>query len=197
MVELSFLISLDKARAGDVAFQLHVAKGYFLGQGVPVDERLAADWYEKAAKQGNATAQTELAGMYWNGLGRLQNRVCALTWYRKAAEQNYARASSTLGYLYEKGEDVPQDDDEAAYWYKRSFEFTDHLLGLPDHEEIFWLRRARANDPVAQTIIGRMFESGFGRKQSYNDAREWYGKAADQNCAEAQQRLARMLLGFA
>jgi uncharacterized protein len=197
MIERNFLICLDKARGGDVTFQLHVAKCYFLGEGVPVDERLAADWYERAAKQGNATGQTELAGMYWNGRGRLQNRVCALTWYRKAAEQNYARALSTLGYLYEKGEDVPQDDDEAACWYKRSFEFADHLLCLPDHEEIFWLRRANANDPVAQTIIGRMFETGFGRKQSFSDAREWYRKAADQNYAEAQQHLARMLLGFA
>jgi TPR repeat protein len=108
-----------------------------------------------------------LAGLYWNGHGRPQNRVCTLTWYRKAAEQNCAHALSTRDYLYEKGDNVPQDDDEAAYWYKRSFEFTDHLLCLPDHEELFWLRRASANDPMAQAIIGRMFETGFGRKQSY------------------------------
>ena len=188
-----FQALFEKALAGDADAQLKVAECYFFGRGVSIDETLSAHWYESAAERGNAAAQQHVAGLYWNGQGRPQNHERALAWYRKAAEQNYAPALSTLGYLYETGDQAPQDDAQAAYWYRRSFEHTDRILCLPDHEECFWIRKAAANDPLAQTIVGRLTEMGFGRRQSDLEAIAWYRKAAEQDFAEAERRLARMI----
>jgi TPR repeat protein len=188
----AFTAHLERARAGEIDSQLEVARCYAWGTGVPPDERLAADWFEKAAGQGSAFAQYEMAGRYMAGLGREKDEATALLWYRKAAEQNHPPALSSLGYLYDQGEIVPRDDAQAAYWYKRSLEHNEQIIRPHDHEEIFWQRRAAAGDPQAQTIIGWFYQSGFGREQNDAKAVELYRKAAEQNFGEAERHLAHM-----
>ena len=146
--EAAFTAHLEKARAGEIVSQLQVAQSYALGIGVAPDQKLAADWFEKAADQGNSFAQNEMAGRYYSGVGREKNEALALILYRKAAEQNHSSALSTLGYLYEKGEIVPQDDTQAAYWYKLSLEHNEQIIRPLDHIEIFWERRAKAGVPA-------------------------------------------------
>ena len=57
---------------------------YLKGQGVLQDDKLALDWYLKAAQQENALAQSDLGAMYYYGQGVPQDDKQALFWYSKA-----------------------------------------------------------------------------------------------------------------
>lgn len=58
---------------------------YATGQGVNLDEAMAAAWFRRAAEQGLAAAQHNLAVMYTEGRGVEQNARLALHWYYRAA----------------------------------------------------------------------------------------------------------------
>lgn len=51
---------IPAAEKGDVEAQASLGLTYSFGLGVEKDYKLAAYWYEKAAKQGNALAQVSL-----------------------------------------------------------------------------------------------------------------------------------------
>ena len=53
-----------KAEQGDATAQLKLGLLYYHGQGVPLDDAMARQWFEKAAMQGDATAQDRLGSMY-------------------------------------------------------------------------------------------------------------------------------------
>jgi TPR repeat protein len=54
------------------------------GQGVPQDDKRAAQWWRKAAEQGEANGQSNLGILYANGQGVPQDYKRAAEWYRKA-----------------------------------------------------------------------------------------------------------------
>ena len=90
---------------------------YYLGQGVPQEDKEAVKWYTKSAEQGLAQAQFNLGVRYDNGQGVPQDYKEAVKWYRKAAEQGDAKAQSILGSMYYLGQGVLQDDVMAhMYW---------------------------------------------------------------------------------
>jgi TPR repeat protein len=60
--------------AGDPFAQNVLGVMYAKGQGVAKDDRLAVEWYRKAAEQGDADAQTNLGFMYANGRGVAKDR---------------------------------------------------------------------------------------------------------------------------
>ncbi|MGO8754355.1 MAG: tetratricopeptide repeat protein [Gallionellaceae bacterium] len=72
------------AENGDASAQNYVGFMYDNGQGVPVDYKLAGEWYSKAAEQGNEVAQHNLGLLYGNGLGVQQDWVQALKWINLA-----------------------------------------------------------------------------------------------------------------
>jgi TPR repeat protein len=53
---------------------------------------------------------------------------------------------------------------------------------------------ARAGDPVAQFVVGLMYDLGDGVTQDDVEAVEWYRRAAEQGVVEAQYYLALMQL---
>jgi len=111
-----------RAERGDAEAQFMLGERYFLGKGVPQNEKEAAKWYHLAAEQGHAQAQYELGVMYDNGQGVPQNDKEATKWFRLAAEQGIAEAQYNLGVMYELGEGVPQNYKEAAKWYRPAAE---------------------------------------------------------------------------
>ena len=107
------------AEQGHAEAQFSLGRMYANGQGVPQDDKAAAQWYTRAAEQGNADAQLNLAWMYQNGRGVPRDDKAAAQWYRLAAEQWNARAQAGgPGWMYRKGKGVPQDDKVAAQWYR-------------------------------------------------------------------------------
>lgn len=93
------------ARAGDADAQFYLAQAYKLGRGVPVDLKLAQDYYQKAAIQGHEQAQLNL------GLILFQNgdRKGAMPWIQKASDRGEPRAQYVLGTALFNGDLVPRD----------------------------------------------------------------------------------------
>ena len=82
---------------------------YKWGEGVPSDNRAAAEWALKAYAQGQINEQHNLGYIYLVGLGVPQDYQQAASWYRKAAEQCDIDSLTYLGEMYEKGQGVPKD----------------------------------------------------------------------------------------
>lgn len=93
------------AKAGDPDAQFNLAQAYKLGRGVPLDLKLAQDWYQKAANQGHEQAQINL------GLILFQNgdRKGAMPWIQKASDRGEPRAQYVLGTAYFNGDLVSRD----------------------------------------------------------------------------------------
>jgi tetratricopeptide (TPR) repeat protein len=67
----------------------------------------------------------------------------------------------------------------------------DPRVGVPAGDELGeTLRLAEAGDPVAQTVIGNLYETDAFGAPDYGEAADWYAKAADQG-----DPLARYFLG--
>jgi uncharacterized protein len=93
------------AERGDADAQFNLGQAYKLGRGVPMDMRIAQNWYEKAAQQGHAQAQAML------GLILFQNgqRAAAMPWLKKGADAGDARAQYVLGTALFNGDVVAKD----------------------------------------------------------------------------------------
>ena len=105
------------AEQGHAEAQFSLGRMYANGQGVPQDDKAAAQWYRLAAEQGNARAQAGGPGwMYRKGKGVPQDDKVAAQWYRLAAEQGYAPAQKGLAEMYLRGTGVPQDIILAYMW---------------------------------------------------------------------------------
>jgi TPR repeat protein len=97
------------ADRGDADAQYNIAQAYFLGRGVPQNNNLAEQWYERAARQGHEEAQGNL------GLILFQNgrRREAMPWIEQAAGRGDARAQYVLGTALFNGDLVAQDSARA------------------------------------------------------------------------------------
>ena len=74
------------AAKGDAAAQFRLGSLHSLGQGMPVDQRQAAAWFEKASAGGHHEATVTLANMYLSGLGVPRDESRALELFERAAE---------------------------------------------------------------------------------------------------------------
>ncbi|MEQ9454192.1 MAG: tetratricopeptide repeat protein [Phycisphaeraceae bacterium] len=115
------LIEYDGPMMGDAYYALGVK--YSSGWGVPEDDRLAVEWYRKAADAANTSAMFNLGVAYDNGVGVPVDDRLAVEWYRKAADAGNANAMYNLGIMYAEGRGVPQNDVEAYVWSSLSTAF--------------------------------------------------------------------------
>ncbi|MGO8881815.1 MAG: tetratricopeptide repeat protein, partial [Desulfomonilaceae bacterium] len=108
------LHSLMKAAdQGDADAQFSLGWKYYNGQGVPKDQKKAAQWYRRAAQKGHSGAQCNLGVMYDNGTGVAKDETEAVKWFKKAADQGYADAQNNLGAMYQNGRGLDKDAAEA------------------------------------------------------------------------------------
>ncbi len=125
--------------------------------------------------------------------GSLENAVTAyangqycttLQIIRPLAEQGDPVAQFGLAEIYRRGQCVSESVGEAWKWYRLSRE-----KGTSDAELRWHQLGAKQGIAEAQTILGRMYESGRGVKQDYREAMKWYRQAAEQGDAAAQSSL--------
>lgn len=130
---------------------------YYLGLcfddalGVSEDNKLAVEYYLKAAERGLAKAQNTL-GYCWNfgeGVDEV-NYEKAVEWYRKAAEQGFPKAQINLGRCYIYGEGVPIDHRKAVEWYRKA---------------------AAQNHPTAFYSLALCYYNGEGVSKDLNEAK--------------------------
>jgi TPR repeat protein len=80
------------AEKGYAFAQFNMGVLYDQGKGVPQDNALAIQWYQKAAEQGLPQAQVNLGIMYQEGQGVKQDYIRAYFWYALADSQGDGQA---------------------------------------------------------------------------------------------------------
>ncbi|WVM92675.1 tetratricopeptide repeat protein [Halopseudomonas pachastrellae] len=194
------------AEQGHAAAQFNLALMYDEGEGVPVDDLKAIDWYQRRQSLAMPMRSTT-----WPSC-MTRARVCRSTtraaeYYLKAAEQGHADAQYNLALLYDHGEGVALDDREAVRWYTAAAEqgdasaqynlaiMYDEGEGVPvdDRRAIEWYRKAAEQGHAdAQYNLALMYDEGEGTKVDDAEAINWYTFAAEQGHASAQYNLALM-----
>lgn len=157
-----------RAANGDVQAEYELALRYSAGRGVPKNDQLAAEWFEKAAVHGLAPAQYNLGVLFERGQGVAKDPKKAFFWYQSAAQQNYARAEHNLATMYATGNGVAQNYEEAATWFRRA-----------------------ADAGIGESLysLGLMYEHGLGVPRDIAMARTYYQRAADAGSADARSKL--------
>jgi len=155
-----------KAVQGEAEAQKELGNCYARGQGVKLDYKEAAKWYQLAADQGNAGAQNALGELYEAGQGVSRSETEAAKWYRRAAEQGHAAGQYGLAVMYLTGSGVPKDDAEALKWYRQA---------------------ADQGYALAIFHLGMRYKKGQGVPPDPAEAYKWLDLAAARGIAEANE----------
>lgn len=92
------VLMAQQAEQGDALAEAKLGSLYLLGQnGYEQDDKKAAEWMLKAAKQGFLEAMVIVAAMYDRGLGMEMDVHKATAWYEKAAAQGHKPSLAILG----------------------------------------------------------------------------------------------------
>ncbi|CCQ74074.1 tetratricopeptide repeat protein [Magnetospira sp. QH-2] len=146
------------AAEGDPRDQYGLAEVYRTGDGVTAQPEAALKWYEEAARQGHLDAQYQLGHLYETGSGVNQDYNRAAEWYRLAAQLGRHReAEFRMGQLHFNGKGVAHDFNKARQWYRKA---------------------ADRGHPVAQFLLGAMYEEGWGIDEDLITAYVYYRLAS-------------------
>lgn len=104
------------AEQGDAAAQYRLGMRYMVGEGLPQDFAMAAQWLNLAAEQGHVEAAYRLGLCYKDGLGVSLDPLVALHWWRYAAEQYHVDAQDELANAYFVGFGARRDVVTAGMW---------------------------------------------------------------------------------
>eukprot|EP01041_Mallomonas_annulata_P003465 gene3465-6894_t len=107
-----------RANEGDVPSMVSVGDMYYYGaRGLPRDQTLALNYFDRAAATGDASGLCAAAAMYLKGEGTTEKDLTkAIAMYEQAAAMGAVRALNGLGYIYFYGQDVPKNETK-AYGY--------------------------------------------------------------------------------
>lgn len=195
------------AEKSDAQSQLKLGRLNALGQGMPVNDSEALNWFRKAAEQGLAEAELSMGHMYAYSMGVPKDYEQAFKWYQKAANQELPTAQFEIARAYSLGRGVNVNHEEALNWFRKAAEqglaraqfelgyMYGTGLGAPkdEAESMKWYRKsAERGFPEAQLLLGGRYSKGEGVAQNDVEATRWYKKAAEQGNPDAQ-----MLVGNA
>lgn len=101
--------------------QLKLGIRYYNGDGVRIDLRQAAHWFQLAAQQGDPTAQFELGSLYQDGEGGLpRDDRRAIELLTQSAAQGLEGANLVLGVDYELGDGIARSRSQAIAYFQRA-----------------------------------------------------------------------------
>jgi TPR repeat protein len=139
------IVAKKAADAGDESDITTYAKKLLYAPDILKDEEKAWSMLQRVVKQGYVPAQVQIGVMYADGVGVEQNNHRAVEWFKLATRlSNNPEANFYMGEAYFRGLGVPQDYGNA----------------VPHYEKV-----ARGGHPIAQYIVGTMYESGWGLRQ--------------------------------
>nr|WP_319515696.1 peptidoglycan-binding protein [uncultured Cohaesibacter sp.] len=158
---------MQAATSGNVLAQFELGRRFTVGEGVEVDLKQAAKWFEKAANLNMPQAQYSLANLYEKGQGVKKDLQVARLWYQRAAEQGNVKSMHNLAVLYAEGGLGKPDFKQAAQWFLKA---ADH--GLKD----------------SQYNLAILFARGMGVKQDLLQSYKWFAIAAKQGDKGAEAK---------
>jgi len=125
---------------------------YLSGIGTPVDNKKAAEVFDRAAFHGDPAGEYELAKLYNTGTGVERDQTMAIKLFTRAADRDLPEAEFALGVASELGQGAPQDLPQAVKWYRKS---------------------AEQGFSMAQLRLAKMIWTGAAGKQNQVAALEW------------------------
>ena len=136
------------------------------GDGVEVDSKEAAKWFQLSADQGLIMPFYSLGEMYEAGEGVIQDLKKSFELYSIAAENGFVDAQTTLGAWYEVGHGGVEQS------YEKSFEW--------------YLLAAEQEDVFAMCRVAYRYEEGLGVEKNKSKAGELYDvvKKLGEKCEE-------------
>lgn len=161
-----FIFLLNKLAAENFNKALLFLGDYYLVNGDSnSDLQKAAGLYQKLAKKQNQDAELRLGYMYQNGIYFRKNMDNAFYWYQLSANHGNDIAQYQLGEIYFLGQGVPRNIEMALKYYILS---------------------AKQQFSPAMAAIGYIKAVA---QFDYQNAKEWYTKAARLNDKQAQKNL--------
>lgn len=205
-------------KAGELGCTTYLGICYYWGQGVEADLQKSAFYNEKAAKGGIPMAMFDTGMNYEHGFGVSQNIEKAIYWFEKAADKQYSEAFIALGDIYYVGEFVEKNLEKAFHYYQEADKlgnrtaklqlagfYAEGLVTEKDTEQAkklyqeaydyLYEEATLNNDNEAQFRLGAMFFNGrpeIGLLPDYEQALEWYEKAAEGGNGHAENNLGMM-----
>lgn len=136
--EMNFKGTLEEikklAEQGNSEYQYQLGNAYLLGEGIPRNAVIAAEWHKKAASQNHIKAQRSIAYAYKDADGVERNIEEAMVWFEKAAKQGNANSQMMIGNSYYLGVGVQKDKEKASFYLKAAAKQNEktaiYLLGL-------------------------------------------------------------------
>ncbi len=110
--------ALAAAGVGEAQFLMGTAFAEALGR--TRDDRLAAEWYLRAAEAGHVLAAHNMGNIHFSGTGVVQDDALAVRWWMQAAQAGDAIPQFRLGEMYEHGRGVEENLESAKLWYRES-----------------------------------------------------------------------------
>ncbi len=140
--------------------------------------KVAFEWFGKAAEKGDRHALNSLGTMYRDGVGVYKDDQKALEFFKKSAEKGHHAAMRELAFAYLEGRGTVKDYAEAHKWL---------LKGADEESAYEW-----ADVHKARNALGALYEFGWGVEKDVVLSYAWYNVAASSGFAEAKQNLARV-----
>jgi TPR repeat protein len=105
------------AEKGDAEAELRMGLRYTSNARGIKDDKVAAQWFEKAARHGQVEAQYRYGLALQTGQGLIQDFKAGFYWLEKAARQGYAEAQFAVGKMYHDGDFIKKDIEQAYLWF--------------------------------------------------------------------------------
>ncbi len=204
--EMGIYFSLDKKNSEAVRWfykaagqehgkaQFECGNCCLYGMGVPRNKEKAVEWYTKAYANGgleekyvpimdnyihairynDPDAQCKLGLYYLAGDILYTDPYNGLSWIEKSADQGWPEAQNLLAVYHE--------NNNYIFYHELPFKTEEKALQLYE-------AAARQGYAFAQYNLGRCCEFGIGIEKNFQEAYEWYTKAAENGIEEAQERL--------
>jgi cell division septation protein DedD len=151
------------ADKGNPDAQFNMGQAYRLGRGVPVDMKIAASWYQKAAAQGHEQAQANHGVILYESGKRAES----MSWIRKAAARGDARAQYILGVELSNGDLLKRDFAQAYGFMTRAasqglpaagkaLAEMDKFIPLADRQKGLGFAQQIASPPAAPRVAANL-----------------------------------------
>jgi len=181
---------------------------YSRGMGVPVNEALALEWFEKAAQNGYAKSYYNIAILYKKGVSVTKDLTKAAAYFEKAAKSGCNDGWICWGEMAKDGQGIPQDYTLAMSIFQQGANNGDeHCIyaqgylyykgfGVPqDYNKAieFFQQAADKGNVMGIYMLGYCYRNGYGVTIDAEKAKYWFTKAADLGLKRANIELAQPL----
>jgi len=212
VIDLELLTTM--AESGDVPSMLQLGKGYWNGNGVPVDPEKSRYWWDRAAGKGSLEAQMMLGAAYFSGVKLPKEGTLALKYLLMVAQKpdpgpgekgTVALAQYFVANLYAGGRGVEKSSEKKVDFLKRSVAnglagaefalgmlYNDGADGLQvDKAQACQLFIKAADQGHVQSMhnAGFCYQTGTGVQANLTTAVHYYTKAAENGSTGSMHNL--------